>query len=949
MAADLQRVAQLLQTSLDPQQSREAEAALKQEERQPNFSITLLQIVAADAYPQTTRLASALFFKNFVKRNWTDAEGAYKLPLDEVNLIKQQLIGLMITVPASIQAQLGDAVSVIADSDFWERWDTLVDDLVSRLTQDDPVVNNGVLQVAHSIFRRWRPLFRSDALYTEINHVLSKFSKPFIVLLQNIDVAIDGNQNNAKALKQWVTTLDLAMQLFYDLSCQDLPPVFEENLSAITGLLQKYITYDNPILHTDDDSESGPLESLKADIFEALVLYVQKYGDAFDQLLQPFINTSWNLLTTIGPETKYDLLVSRALQFLTSVASSRQNAENFNNEAILGEVVDKVIIPNLTLRESDVELFEDDPIEFIRRDLEGADSDTRRRATTDFLRGLMQHFEQLVTTVVSRYINHFLEDYAKDRKSNWKSKDTAVYLFTAIAAKGTATSAHGVTSTNSFVNILEFFQNNEAADLTSEEIQPLLKVDAIKYLYTFRSQMSKPIWQTAFPLLVNHLGASNHVVYTYAAIAIERTLSLTTATGETVITKEDVVPLAKDLLQQLFKLITKDSAPEKIQENEFLMRCVMRVLVVIRENARAITEMVLRNFVAITMVIRHNPSNPRFYYYHFEGLGALIRFAAPVGPERFEAALYQPFGEILRAGVEEFMPYIFQLFAALLESNPAGALPDTYKALIGPLLTPALWEARGNIPALVRLLSSIISRGAEEISKNNQVEPILGIFQLLISSKVNDVYGFDLLEAMLSTFPASALQNYYTQIISLMLTRLSNSKTETFTIRFVRFYHFIAARDDKGLGADFFINVTDQVQQKQKLARPLDRKTAVVSLTKTLADSASFVDRYGKRGWKLTCEALLRLLVNPPVLSQNADDIVPEADVEDVGFGVGFTALSTCRRPPRDPFPEVQDVKRWAGQYLTSADQRHGGRIGRYLQERLDEDERTTLMAVMQG
>lgn len=36
----------------------------------------------------------------------------------------------MITMPPGIQSQLGDAVSVIADSDFWERWDTLVD--VSR-------------------------------------------------------------------------------------------------------------------------------------------------------------------------------------------------------------------------------------------------------------------------------------------------------------------------------------------------------------------------------------------------------------------------------------------------------------------------------------------------------------------------------------------------------------------------------------------------------------------------------------------------------------------------------------------------------------------------------------------------------------------------------------------------------------------------------------------------
>lgn len=41
--------------------------------------------------------------------------------------IKQELIGLMISVPPSIQSQLGEAIGVIADSDFWERWDTLVD------------------------------------------------------------------------------------------------------------------------------------------------------------------------------------------------------------------------------------------------------------------------------------------------------------------------------------------------------------------------------------------------------------------------------------------------------------------------------------------------------------------------------------------------------------------------------------------------------------------------------------------------------------------------------------------------------------------------------------------------------------------------------------------------------------------------------------------------------
>src|SRR5690242_4911222 len=178
----------------------------------------------------------------------------------------------MVSVPSSLQAQLGEAISAIAASDFWERWDTLVDDLISRLTPDNSTVNNGVLRVAHSIFKRWRPLFRSDELFTEINHVLSKFSTPFLTLLQNTDNLITQSQGNPEALKGAFTTLDLIMKLFYDLSCQDLPPVFEDNIPAISPVLHKYLTYDNPALHTSDDDESGPQEYVRAGIFEALML-----------------------------------------------------------------------------------------------------------------------------------------------------------------------------------------------------------------------------------------------------------------------------------------------------------------------------------------------------------------------------------------------------------------------------------------------------------------------------------------------------------------------------------------------------------------------------------------------------------------------------------------------------------------------------------------------------
>lgn len=429
-------------------------------------------------------------------------------------------------------------------------------------------------------------------------------------------------------MKQLFTSINLIVKVFYDLSVQDLPPIFEDNLPAVTAFLHKYLVYENRALETNDESEAGILEHVKAGILELLELWIQKYEDAFGQHVTPFISSSWNLLTTVGPEIKLDILVSRALQFLTAVTHSAEHAQAFNDQNTLGQVVERVILPNLRLRDSDMELFEDEPIEFIRRDLEGSDSDTRRRAATDFLRQLMAKFEALVAAVVLRYIDHYLSEYAQNPSENWKSKDTAVYLYSAVAAKGAITASQGVTSTHDFANVVDFFQKNIASDLVADQGTPsILKVDAIKYLYTFRSQITVSQWQEAFPLLVKYLGSSEYVIYTYAAIALERTMALSTTSKQPVLGRGDVEGLSPQLLEHLFGLIERDTQPAKLQENEFLMRCIMRVLIVIRDGMLPNVDNILSHLVKIVQVSSQNPSNPKFNYYLFEALGALIRCA----------------------------------------------------------------------------------------------------------------------------------------------------------------------------------------------------------------------------------------------------------------------------------------------------------------------------------
>ena len=120
----------------------------------------------------------------------------------------------------------------------------------------------------------------------------------------------------------------------------------------------------------------------------------------------------------------------------------------------------------------------------------------------------------------------------------------------------------------------------------------------------------------------------------------------------------------------------------------------------------------------------------------------------------------------------------------------------------------------------------------------------------------------------------------------------------------------------------------------QKFLKPLDRKIAVISLTKTLTDSQAFAERYKKGGWALTCQTLLKLLESPPEAT-NTEDVIAEQDPDDMSFGVGFTQITTIKRPARDPWPEIVDMKKWVHEYIGAADVRLNGRIATFAQERL--------------
>src|SRR5207248_528463 len=135
-------------------------------------------------------------------------------------------------------------------------------------------------------------------------------------------------------------------------------------------------------------SAGKEIEKLHAVICEIGALYIDKYEEEFASYNERFVSMIWALLTRIDASETYDDVAIKAMGFLTSAVRKEWNRKMFANPDTLKGICERVVIPNIRLRESDLELFEANGLEYVRRDMEGSDNFTRRRSACDLVRGL---------------------------------------------------------------------------------------------------------------------------------------------------------------------------------------------------------------------------------------------------------------------------------------------------------------------------------------------------------------------------------------------------------------------------------------------------------------------------------------------------------------------------------------------------------------------------------
>jgi exportin-2 (importin alpha re-exporter) len=507
-----------------------------------------------------------------------------------------------------------------------------------------------------------------------------------------------------------------------------------------------------------------------------------------------------------------------------------------------------------------------------------------------------------------------------------------IHLMLGIAVK--AESNQGVSSVNDKVNIMEFFTTHILAELqeSNHSIRPMVKATAIKFASTFRNQFTKEHIAALMPLLISHLNSPSVVVHTYSAAAIEKFLVCKDNNAAGKVAKfggKDIQPFLEPLFTGLFAIVDN----KEFNENEYVMKCIMRCLSSARDDIIQVVQIVLEKLTAALFVVAKNPRNPQYNHYMFESIAVLVKAVCSKSPEHvktFEGLLFQPFQQVLQMDVAEFTPYVFQIFAQLLEYRPANSgLGEAYGMLLGPFLTPAIWERRGNIPALTRLLQAYLMKGAAEIVSTDKLNGFLGVFQKLLASKASEISAFDLLGAVTQFVPLESLEPLLQTIFGLLFTRLQQGKSARYERLMTGYFAQVVGQ----YGTDKFLAIVDSMQNGLSMHMlgavwlprlstdppvRMDAKNQVVALTKIICETPSLLSTpAGKQVWMQALIAAAKILTSQEsYLGASAND--GDQDVE-IGYDPTMSRLNFASRPPLDPFSSISNVAQAFGRALGKA------------------------------
>jgi len=954
----------------DEAQLKEGERMLQEFSKQPSFAMLLIQLLETNA-DNSVKVAASIQLKRFIEHNWVD-----KISEEDKKRLRGLIVDLILKSTPSVARQMRAILEIMANNDWPQNWPDLLP-LLTRHLQDFAVKNDltqclEVLRMISLLFKRFDGESKCDEILLQLKDILAIFPAPMLEIFKGLCAIVNPAGAAAPSVEAILCMKEMA-KVFYSLNCVDLPEFFEDHMKEFmegfhvllsTPVAELRKKWPRPLFAAETSEKPGPFFQLQQKILKCVALYASCYEEEFSPYLPQFLDAAWKLLLELSTDTRYDRLAISGIDFLRGVSGGVFHT-HFADKQVLNSMCERIIVPNIMIREDDEELFEDNPRDYIRRDMEGSNALTRRRAVSEFILALRQHYEQPVTELLVSLAQQLLAKYAADRSGQWAAKDAAIFLITSVSVK-VSTTLTGVTSINTSVPVAEFFTTQIAPELQPNSgCHALVKADCLKFMTLFRQFIASSVEnaRSYLQMMITALSENNFVLRTYAAIGIERLLAIKLDNGRPRFDSTLIGDAALPLVNCLFKCL--EFTDEDIAfENEYAMRAILRVSSTLKERVAPIAAEIIKKIIIILNKVAQNPRNPMYNYYVFEIIACVTKFTVSANAAALpaiEATIFPALQNILVKDVVDFFSYAFQILALFIDLAPQGAVPATYDSLFPSLMAPALWERHDTVPAISKLVQSYIRKTGAKFSTNPQLLQVFNIFQGLLSNIETDTEAFNIVTALVQSLDAADLNQYMPTVLGLSFQRVTKvSRAKTHRAFIVFFCRLVLAH-----GIDNVIRWANAVQQNvlsgiicvefdrhiNSISSPSDKKFVLAVFSYICCTSEVLLTEPYINAWGCLLKQCIILAGRPNVHVQAVDE------VDAISDGSSFSQLGFTLKPDIDtplctklgiPLGDIAALRKYLPQGVHALSAKHPGALSAPIGSNLTEEHKASLAELFQ-
>lgn len=939
------------------QAEREIRGYQERVDQQSGF-IGLLLHLSTSNLPVSTFYSIVL--KNTVKLCWNPQTAEHCIQTEDKAVVRTNIIGLMLQAPSAVQRNMAEAIALIADIDFPTTWPDALTVIVNALQTATTVsVQVAAFSTAHSILQKYR--LQSEMTESFVNELRTVYTILFAPLMQSMAslATVCETQQGADAVLA-CRGLTSAVECLRDMTSLDLGDEFLNSIEAMVSLFLRCLTLNNPALNGHDASGGSVAVRLKSTVTSCLTHLLNSFDEDFEKYAVQFLKVIWDMVADpSSAASAMDDLVIRGLELLSSACRGTTRPA-FDQEEILRTLIQNVILPNLAVRDDDLELYTDEPEAYIQKDIEGSDFHTRRRAAGDLVRTLVTTLPEKTRPLLSNETDRLFAAAGAD----WKAKDTAIYLASSLALDGLHIDTQRGAATQQLSDLISFdgfLKNVVLPELTSgisQNSPSIVKADCIRVVALFRTHLDTAMLPTLLPMLGNWVGNEEVVVMSYAAHALERLL-MVQRDREYVVTESMVQPHAGAILQTLCVRVQGMEQP-----NPYLIQCLMRICFRFPTAVGPYVGDIVLSMNGVLTSASRNPSNPVFSHCLFETLSKCIS-AQPQKGAMMEELLWGNLIYVLANDVLEYVPYVLQIMAQLLRTHqPAGPAPPAhYQSLLEPLTQSSMYEQRGNIPAVVSLLCAFIELYPSYVHSQGHTNKILNIFSFLVRLKNYDHEGLNIVTAMMLSYPPEVMGTYFNAVLQVLLDRLNRAKTPKYVRILILFFSVTVAvrgADDlvsrmNSIQPGLFMMVLDRVwlPHMQKITGTLERKVCIVALAKLLCDCAEL--QSDQAAWTTSVYSCLKMIhtgaeqddytsFSPQTATLQELAKLQDSSAVDAAFSNVFCPLQDATPKPVDVCADIHDPDQYFRNHMMQLLRGPGAHLVEALQKALTPD----LLALIQ-